>query len=156
MIAKERLFTDGFIPDVIFDKGTVVTTPSGKSVDVSGMTYQEAFDKGYVEYAHKQSWAYYINSWGNGVINNDWFKKLNYIALREITLSYAFPQSVYKYLHATGLNLSVTCRNVGYLLNTAPNHENPESIRGTAASEFRMRSFGPYTRNYLFTISATF
>lgn len=153
---KGKTFTDGFIPDVIFDKGTVVTTPSGKSVDVGGMTYQEAFDKGYVEYAHKQSWAYYINSWGNGVINNDWFKKLNYIALREITLNYAFPQSVYKYLHATSLNLSVTCRNVGYLLNTAPNHENPESIRGTAASEFRMRSFGPYTRNYLFTISATF
>ena len=52
------------------------------------MTYQEAYEKGYVEPAHLQSAAYFKNSWGTGVINDDWFKKINYIALREITLSY--------------------------------------------------------------------
>nr|WP_234396532.1 hypothetical protein [Hoylesella enoeca] len=81
---------------------------------------------------------------------------MNYIALREITLSYAFPSSIYRHLGAKALSVSVTGRNLAYLLNTAPNHENPESIRGTGASQFRMRSFSPYTASYLFTINATF
>lgn len=153
---KGMTFTDGFIPDVIFDAGTSVTQPDGSKVDVSGMTYQEAYDKGYVEPAHMQTTAYFANSWGNGVINDDWFKKLNYIALREITISYAFPQSVYRYIGAKGLSLSLTGRNLCYLYNTAPGHENPESVRGTSASAFRMRSFSPYTASYLFTIRANF
>ena len=154
--SKGVKYTDGFIPDVVFDKGTIVTTPSGKQQDVSGKTYQEAYEKGYVEPAHLQTTAYFKNNWGQGVINNDWFKKLNYIALREITLSYAFPSSIYRHLGAKALSVSVTGRNLAYLLNTAPNHENPESIRGTGASQFRMRSFSPYTASYLFTINATF
>ena len=149
-------YTDGFIPDVVFDQGTKVATPSGQVVDVSGMTYQEAFDKGYVEYAHLETWEYFKNSWGQGVVTSDWCKKLNYIALREITLSYAFPRSIYKYIGANSLSLSVTGRNLCYLLNTAPNHENPESVRGTGAAMFRMRSYSPYTASYLFTLSATF
>ena len=108
-------YTDGFIPDVVFDKGTKVSTPSGQVVDVSGMTYQEAFDKGYVEYAHLETWEYFKNAWGQGVVTSDWCKKLNYIAL-----------------------------------------ENPESVRGTGAAMFRMRSYSPYTASYLFTLSATF
>jgi iron complex outermembrane receptor protein len=154
--AKGITYTDGFIPNAVFDKGTTVTTPSGTKVDVSGMTYQQAYDKGYVEPAHLQSFAYFKNSWGNGVINDDWFKKLNYIALREISVSYSFPASIYKYIGAKSLSLSLVGRNLGYLLNTAPNHENPESIRGTGASMFRMRSYGPYTASYLFTINASF
>lgn len=153
---KGRTFTDGFIPDAVFDKGTIVTTPAGKQQDVSGMTYQEAYEKGYVEPAHMQTTTYFKNSWGNGVINSDWFKKLNYISLREITIAYAFPQSIYRHLGAKALSVSFTGRNIAYLLNTAPNHENPESIRGTGASAFRMRSFAPFTASYLFTINATF
>ncbi|MDD7455216.1 MAG: SusC/RagA family TonB-linked outer membrane protein [Bacteroidales bacterium] len=149
-------YSDGFIPDVIFDEGTKVTVPGGETVDVGGMTYQEAYDKGYVEYAHLQTWAYFKNNWGNGVVNNDWFKKLNYISLREITLAYALPERIYSHLGAKGLSVSLTGRNVCYLLNTAPNHENPESVRGTGAAQFRMRSYSPYTASWLFTISASF
>ena len=144
-------FTYGFIPDIVFDQNT---TANGH--DVSGMTYQEAFDKGYVEYAHLTPYAYYFNSWGNGVVNDNWFKKLNYISLREVSLSYSFPQSIYKHIGAKSLSLTVTGRNLGYLLNTAPNHENPESVRGTGAAMFRMRSYSPYTAQYLFTINASF
>lgn len=152
-------FTDGFIPDVIFDPAAEhvwVTGPDGTTNDLKGMTYQEAFDAGYVEYAHMQGWAYRINSWGNGVVNDDWYKKLNYISLREISLSYTFPRSIYKYIGANSLSLTLTGRNLGYLLNTAPNHENPESVRGTGPGMFRMRSYYPYTAQYLFTINASF
>ena len=84
------------------------------------------------------------------------YKKINYIALREITLSYNVPTKISSYIGAKNLSLSFTGRNLAYLLNTAPNHENPESVRGTGAAQFRMRSFMPYTASYLFTLNATF
>ena len=154
--AKGKTFTDGFIPDAIFDQGTIVTAPDGTQHDVSGKTYQEVYEKGLVEPAHMQGHGYFKNSWGQGVINDDWFKKLNYIALREVTLSYNVPRRLYSYIGAKSLALSLTGRNIAYLLNTAPNHENPESVRGTGAAQFRMRSFMPYTASYLFTLNATF
>ena len=154
--SKDKVFTDGFIPDVVFDQGTTITTPAGTTEDVSGMTYQEAYEKGFVEPAHLQSAAYFKNSWSKGVINDDWFKKLNYIALREVTLSYNVPTNICSYIGAKSLSVNLTGRNLAYLLNTAPNHENPESVRGTGAAQFRMRSFMPYTASYLFTLNATF
>ena len=109
-----------------------------------------------MEPAHLQAYGYYINSWGNGVINEDWVKELNYIALREITLTWSLPARWANAIKARGLSLSATGRNLAYLLNTAPNHENPEAVRGTGASNFRMRSFSPYTRNFLFTVNINF
>ena len=146
-------FYDGFIPQAVFRKGTKSPLTGD---DISGMTYQEAYDKGLMEPAHKQAYGYYINSWGNGVINDDWVKKLNYIALREVTISWNLPTKWARAIKAQGLTLSATGRNLAYLLNTAPNHENPEAVRGTGSSNFRMRSFSPYTRSFLFTISAQF
>ena len=55
-------------------------------------------DKGVVEPSHANTWTYWNNCWINvntnrGVITDDCFHKLNYIALREISLSYTAPQS---------------------------------------------------------------
>ena len=146
-------YYDGFIPDGIF---TGNITVDGKTIDAAGKTYQELYDAGLIEPAHMMASAYYANSWGNGVVNDDWVTKLNYIALREITLSYTLPSKWASALKARNLSVSATGRNLGYLLNTAPNHENPESVRGTGASQFRMRSFSPYTHSFLFTINASF
>ena len=146
-------FYDGFIPEAVFRSGTKSPLTGD---DISGMTYREAYEAGLMEPAHLQAYGYYINSWGNGVINEDWVKELNYIALREITISFNLPTKWARAIKAQGLTISATGRNLCYLLNTAPNHENPEAVRGTGSSNFRMRSFSPYTRNYLFTISAQF
>jgi iron complex outermembrane receptor protein len=159
--SKGMTFNDGFIPQGIFAKGTMVTPAnavngSAQKVDVGGMTYQECVDKGILEPAHLESYAYYSNSWGQGVVNDNWFKKLNYIALREVNVSYSFSTKTAGKIGAKSLSLSLVGRNLGYLLNTAPNHENPESVRGTTAQSFRMRSFSPYTASYIFTINAGF
>lgn len=153
---KGMSFSDGFIPNGVFASGTTVTTATGASVDVSGKTYKECYEAGIVEPNHLSNYAYYTNSWGSGVINDNWLKKLNYIALREISISYTLPVSLASKFMARSLSVSLVGRNLGYLLNTAPNHENPESIRGTGASQFRMRSFSPYTANYMFSINASF
>ena len=57
---------------------------------------------------------------------------------------------------ASNINLTVAGRNLGYLYNSLPNNFNPESLRGTQASQFMIRSVSPYTANYTFTINAAF
>lgn len=153
-------FRDGYIPEGIFAAGTQIKFSDGTVIDAGGKTYKELYEAGLLEPAHMQSSAYWNNAWSDGttrgVINDDWVKELNYIALREITFTWSLPNKWAEAIKARGLNISVTGRNLGYLLNTAPNHENPEGVRGTGSSQFRMRSFMPYTGNFLFTINASF
>ncbi len=151
-------YSDGLIPTGILPANTVVTQPDGSKYTVAagGETYQSLYDRGLVEPVHASSYTYYRNSWGQGVINDDWVKELNYIALREISFSYRMPVNFAAKVGAKNLILGLTARNLGYLYNTAPNNENPESVRGSRSAEFRMRSFSGYTANYMFTLNATF
>ncbi|MGL4520689.1 MAG: SusC/RagA family TonB-linked outer membrane protein [Phocaeicola sp.] len=153
-----KTYHDGVIPVGIIEGGVKLPMPNNGSYTVAegGETYQSLYDKGIVDPQHASTWHYWTNSWGTGTVNDDWFTKLNYIALREVTLSYRVPQSFAKKLGATNMNLAFSGRNLGYLLNSMPNGENPESVRGTSASEFRVRSFNGMTANYTFTINASF
>lgn len=151
-------YSDGVIPEGIFEGGTSITQPDGSIYKVAdgGETYQSLFEKGKIEPTHASTWHYFSNSWSRGVVNDAWVSKLNYIALREVTLSYRLPQTIAQKFKANNLNLSLTGRNIGYLLNNMPNGENPESVRGTSVSEFRVRTFSPFTANYMFTINIGF
>jgi len=151
-------YSDGYIPDGIFSAGTVINQPDGSryTVAAGGETYKSLYDKGLIEPTHAGAWTYFRNSWGQGVVNDDWAKKLNYIALREVTFNYSCPVSLAKKIGAKSLTVGITGRNLGYLLNTMPSHENPESLRGTSAGEFRYRSFEAYTASYLLNLSASF
>ena len=152
-----KTYHDGMIPEGIFQEGTVLATPSGNyTVATGGETYQQLYDKGLVDPQHGSTWTYWQNSWGNGVLNDDWFTELNYIALREVSLSYRMPQNICDKIKARNINLTLAGRNLGYLLNSMPNGENPESVRGTVATEFRVRSFNCLTANYTFTINVGF
>ena len=66
------------------------------------------------------------------------------------------PKSICEKIRAKNILFSLSGRNLGYLLNSMPNNINPESVRGTVASEFRVRSFTGYTANYTFTINVSF
>lgn len=155
--SKGQSFIDGVIPDGVFKEGLTVTTPSGASQNVGGLTYKEAIAKGYLEPTHASFFNYISNSWGNGIVNDDWFSEVNYIALRNITLSYNFPTSIARKIKASTLGVSLNARNLCYLYNSLPNHLNPESFRGTSSTEsYRERSFSPYTASYTFTLSVGF
>jgi len=155
--SKGQSFVDGVIPDGVFAAGQKVTAPNGQSVDVGGLTYKEAMDKGYVEPTHASYFTYRNNSWSSGVINDDWFSEVNYIALRNISVSYNLPTSFARKIKATSLSVAINARNLGYLYNSLPNHLNPESFRGTSSTEsFRERSFSPYTASYTMTLSVGF
>ncbi|WP_047445858.1 SusC/RagA family TonB-linked outer membrane protein [Alistipes sp. ZOR0009] len=151
-----KTYSDGMIPDGVFDAGQVIKMPDGTSKNIGGMTYKEAYEKGFVDPVHASAYHYWTNAWSSGTINDNWFKKLSYIALRDITLNYNMPASIFSKIGAKNLSLAFSARNLGYLYNTMPNNENPESVRGTRSSQFRVRSFSPYTANYMFTINVGF
>lgn len=154
--SKGMTFHDGIIPEGVFADGTKVTTPDGRSVDVSGMHFRDAYEQGLVEPVHASIYHRYRNDWGLGTVNDDWVHELKYIALREITLGYRVPKTIASKVGAKNINLAFSARNLGYLYNSLPNNLNPEGVRGNDAREFRERSFSPYTANYMFTIGLDF
>jgi len=156
-------YHDGILPAGVFEQGTKLTPPNGgDAVDVSGMTYREAFEKGYVEPTHISMHNYINNMWGQagvrgyGIVNDDWFSEVKYIALREITLGYTLPRNIASKLGAKGLDLALSARNLGYLYNSLPNRQNPENTRGTKSGEFRVRNWDPVMATYMLTITANF
>lgn len=155
-------YDDGFIPDGIVLKGTEIKQPNGSIYTVgtgqyeSGETYAELVAAGHAEPAHAGGWHYFQNDWSFGVINKSWFKTLNYIAFRDLSLAYQFPGSLASKIGARRLSLVAQAHNLGYLLNSMPNHENPEAVAGTNAAEFRVRQFAGITTSFTFTIKATF
>ena len=157
-------YDDGIIPNAIMPGGQTISVPT--SVDPSGSytiaeggeLYADLVARKIVDPQHASSWNYWNNSWGRAAVwkNNDWFHELNYIALREVSLSYRMPNNIAKKIGASSINLTVAGRNLGYLLNSLPNNFNPESMRGTQAGQFMIRSVSPYTASYTFTINASF
>ncbi|SIR40385.1 SusC/RagA family TonB-linked outer membrane protein [Maribacter ulvicola] len=154
---QDRSYVDGIIPDGVFADGQEVTAPNGSTVDVGGMTYQEAYDAGHVEPTHASFYNYFTNSWGQGVVNDDWFNKLEYIAIRNVSLGYNLPKAFSDKLGARNFYIGVNGRNLGYLHNSLPNNINPESFRGTTSdSSFLERSFSPYVSSYTMTVKVDF
>ena len=160
-------YHDGVIPEGILLTGTAIPQPDGSTYTVgkgaysSGETYAELIANGKIEPTHAPYWTYRNNQWVNasldrGVVNDSWFTELNYIALRDVNLTYTFPSNLAGKIGAKNLSLTAAAHNLGYLLNSMPNGENPEAVRGTSASEFRLRSFNGVTTNFTFTINATF
>ena len=155
-------YNDGVIVNAIMPGGYNMPLPGGGTYTIAdgGETYQSLVDRGLADYQHASSWTYWNNSWGRAAvgdgISDDWFKTLNYIALREVSLSYKLPGKWSKKVGASNINLTLSGRNLGYLLNSLPNNINPESMRGTQAAQFMIRSVNPYVASYTFTINASF
>lgn len=155
-----KTYDDGIIPNAIMPGGSTIPTPNGGSYTIAegGELYADLVNRGIVDPQHASSWNYWNNSWGRASVlkNNDWFHELNYVALREISLTYAVPRKFASLIGATSLNLSATGRNLCYLYNSLPNNYNPESLRGTQAGQFMIRATNPYVASYMFSINATF
>lgn len=150
-------YHDGVIPEGVFAEGTSITLPNGDAQDVSGMSYQAALDAGFVEPTHASYYTYFTNSWGQGVVNDNWFSEVNYVALRQLTLGYTFPSSITENLKIDNLNVSFIGRNLAYLYNSLPNHLNPESTRGNRSDySYFERSFTPYVASYAMTVRFNF
>ncbi|HBX46866.1 MAG TPA: SusC/RagA family TonB-linked outer membrane protein, partial [Porphyromonadaceae bacterium] len=167
-------YHDGVIPQGIIPEGTVITqrydkegkvaesyTVSKGGVSQIGESYQELIDKGVIEPTHSSAWTYRNNAWtmagrNYGIVSDDWVRKLNYIALRNVSLRYSVPRNFCEKMNVKNMNLILDGYNLGYLLNSMPNGENPEAVSGTAAAEFRVRSFQGVTSSFTFTVNIGF
>jgi iron complex outermembrane receptor protein len=141
-------YHDGMIPDGVFANGTKI-----KDVDVSGMTYREAYEKGIVDPTHYSLYMYFKGDYTLGIVE---VHKNSYVALRELTFGYTFPQNLSEKLRLNNLTLMFVGRDLGLLYNSLPDNINGSanaSNRAGAAFEF---GTAPYVRSMGFTIRAGF
>lgn len=152
-----KTYEDGYIPEGVFPDGTVITygpSDNRTTVDVGGMTYQQAYDQGLVEPTH---WSGYIYRWTSastgtpitGVYTSSW------VGLREVTLSYDLPSELLEKAHIRGASLSVTGRDLGFLYNSLPDNINPTLSSNAAANPLQQKS-SPYIRSISFSLKLTF
>lgn len=146
-------FHDGVIPDGVFQQGQTAKAPDGTIHDLSGMSYKEAVDAGYIEPTHASYWTERRTSWSQGVVTDDWFSEVKYIALRHLAVGYTFPNRLTEKFKVSGLRLSLEAQNLCYLYNSLPNHLNPESFWGNSNNHsYLERSFSPFTASYAFSV----
>ena len=154
-------YDDGVVPEGIILAGTKIRTPDGGTYTVgtgahaSGETYQELINKGKADYVHAGAWHFFNNQWGTFTLNDNWFKTLNYIAFRDLSLSYMLDNSIANKVGMRNVSLTLAGHNLGYLLNSMPNKENPEAVAGTTTAEFRIRQFSGVTSSFTVTLRAT-
>lgn len=141
-------YHDGMIPDGVFAKGTKIN-----DVDLTGMTYQEAYEKGIVDPTHYSFYMYRKGNYGRGIIE---VHENSYVALRELTFGYTFPQTLSEKLRLNNLTVMFVGRDLGLLYNSLPDNINGSanaSNRAGAAFEF---GTAPYIRSMGFTVRAGF
>jgi len=140
----------GIIPDAVFAQGTVVN-----GTDLSGMSYQEAVDKGLR--TPIPALNYYNNSfnWANGIRELSTFES-SWIMLRDVSVSYDLPATTASKLKLNNLRLTLTARNLGYLYNSLPDNINPEDYRSTGSASAFLGGGTPLMRSAAFTISTNF
>lgn len=143
---------DGIIPDGVLNDGVKSITGG---VDLGGMTYKEAVDKGYLRPIPAQYYYNDLSQWSSGIREYSIFEN-SWVALREISIGYNLPASIYKKISMTGLRFSLIGRNLGYLYKTLPDDINPEGYYTNRAAGFAEYGGLPFTRSLGFSLNATF
>ncbi|RPE09451.1 SusC/RagA family TonB-linked outer membrane protein [Chitinophaga lutea] len=146
---------DGMIPEGVFGAGMKGNTATGLSQDISGMTYREAYDKGYVNPLSPYQYYSMIGDWGVGIREASVFDA-SYVALREVSLGYTFPTKMVERWKLNKARVLLVGRNLGYLFNNLPDHINPESLRNNSTSAFSEYGGAPFVRNMALTIQLGF
>ena len=141
-----QTYDDGIIPDGVFAAGTTVTLANGAKQDVSGLTFQDALNKGYVEPSHASAYYYRYGSSSTGVADY-WIFKSSWISLKQVTLSYVLPSSLSSKIKAKGITVSLIGRDLCYLYNSLPFNFNPASYNSTSNAAVGESGFMPMVRS---------
>ena len=148
-------YDDGRIVEGVFAAGQKITQANGTQVDVGGMTFKEAYDKGFVEPTHTPQFFYRYGSSSTGV-SDYWILENSWVSLRQVALSYNFPKKTFEKLKLNGLSLSVVGRDLFYIYQTLPYNYNPASNNSNNTAFSGEEGFLPKTRNVTFTLRASF
>jgi iron complex outermembrane receptor protein len=145
---------DGMIPEGVFAAGTTVTK-DGQSITLDGMTYRQAYEKGYVSPVTPMQYYGMIGDWGIGIREASVFDA-SYVALREVSVGYSLPTDMVQRWKLNSLRVSLVGRNLGYLFNNLPDHINPEAVRNNKTSAFSEYGAVPFVRNMGVTVQVGF
>ena len=146
-------YNDGYIPDGVFDEGQKATLADGSSVNLGGLTYQEAVNRGYIEPTHA-SWHYIVKGWGP---SENWgIFELNYLQVKSINLSYRLPKKWANLAKMQSLSLSFGARDLFYIYNSLPDNLNPQGFRSNSSAEFMEEGLNPYVRTYTMALNLKF
>ena len=149
---------NGIVPDAVFSNAAGGTTEvtswaTGQKVDLNGMTFREAVDAGHIQ--PMLASLYYRQNWGYSATDM-YVSSQTYMALREITVGYNFPEKWIKHVGLQSARLSFTARNLCYIINKAKGGSNPDSfISNNVFSPF---DFGttPFVRNFSINLNLRF
>jgi iron complex outermembrane receptor protein len=119
------------------------------------MSFEEAYEAGYVEPTHTPQFFYRYGSSSTGVADF-WVLENSWIALRQVALSYSLPKTITDRLKLNGLSLAVIGRDLGYIYQTLPHNFNPASNNSNNTAFSGEVGFLPKTRNITFTLRAAF
>jgi iron complex outermembrane receptor protein len=137
-----KTYQDGMIPDGVFAPGTVV-----RGQNLSGMTYKEAFEKGFVEPARFSMHTYWAGSWARGIPGRFVYEN-TFVSLRELSLGYALPAALLETISVKGLSISLVARNLGMLYTTVPDGMNPALSSAGAPNPFVGDGLQPFVISF--------
>ena len=148
-------YDDGILPDGVFANGQTITEANGNSVDVSGLTFKEAYAQGLVEPTHTPQFNYRYGSSSTGVADY-WVKENSWISLRQVALTYNLPKKIYEKAKLNGFSLQLIGRDLLYLYKTLPYNFNPASNNSNNTAFSGENGFLPMMRTFTFSIKAAF
>ncbi len=153
---KGETVYDGLMLDAVFADGQMAPskTDPTKTVNVGGKTYKEVVESGLINPV--QATAFYGDSYGWGANVQDPIMENTWVALREITFGYKFPEKILSKIGMQYARLAFSARNIGYLYNGLKNGLNPESVQSN--NPLTPYEYGgvPYSRNYSITLNVKF
>ncbi|WP_316814510.1 SusC/RagA family TonB-linked outer membrane protein [Pedobacter nyackensis] len=150
-----QTYDDGRVVEGVFAPGQTVTQANGNVVNVGGMTFKEALDKGFVEPTHTPQFFYRYGSSSTGV-SDYWVLKNSWIALRQVAISYNVPKTFTQKLKLKDLSIAVVGRDLGYLYQSLPYNFNPASNNSNNTAFSGEQGFLPKSRNFTFSLKANF
>ena len=150
-----QTYDDGLIVDGVFAPGQQVTLADGSKANVGGMTFKEAYEKGFVEPTHAPQFYYRYGSSSTGVIDYA-IVESTWVNLRQLALSYNLPKTLCDKLKLNSVTLSLIGRDLFYLYNSLPYNINPASLNSTYTSAVGELGVAPMVRSVGGSIKISF
>ncbi|ATA91622.1 SusC/RagA family TonB-linked outer membrane protein [Capnocytophaga canimorsus] len=152
---KGETVYDAIMLDAVFDqdvKAPLASDPSQR-IDVGGLTYKEALDRGIAPMMASTHY-YYNYRWGAPVDLN--IQENTWLMLREISVGYRFDDEVCKKIGMNYLRVGLTARNLGLLMSKLQDGLNPESLANNNPLQPVVYGGVPYSRTFSFNLTARF
>ena len=147
---------DAIMLDAVFKEGAQAPLENtdgtkGEMIDVGGLTYAEALEKGI---RPMMAAAHYMYNYS--IAQPEMFQDNTWFALREISLGYRLPENICKKFGANYLRLGFTARNVCYIINKLTDGLNPASISSNNPLTPTDMTGVPFSRTFAFNLNVRF